>query len=178
MKRLALMAALLMIAACKGSDSGETGPAHTDEMWCGDVDGAGHETGDVPNILGDWTSSVAFNYFEEDCGLPNLDDHSIGFMNGTMSVEGFAPDGLVVVFNDDRRGRLRAIMAPTGGLTITGRRDTTWGMLYLAVGGLVFDDVYLKDANAQGMVYAGVDEDGDEIVDCNVWADFRAFRGD
>lgn len=169
-----LVLALLALVACKGSDSGDTGPS--DPLWCGDVDEAGGETGDVPNIVGQYQGYVAPNFFKENCGLSGLDEGALFFLGQDLEIEGFAPDGLALIAQEDRTKQLRGIISPTGGVNFSGRRPTSWGVMNIAVGGLLYSDSYVDQDFLQGFVYVGLDETNDKVIDCDMWADWRAYK--
>ncbi len=174
MKPRMLVLAALSLLACGPSDSGDTGPV--DPLWCGDVDADGHETGDVPNVLGDYQGSVGVNFYKDNCGLSGLDEGSIGFLNGDLSIEGFAPDGLDMILRGDRTNQLHGVISPTGGINLVGRRPTAWGVMNLSVGGLLYGDVYIDQDYLQGFVYVGLDLENDRVIDCDIWSDWRAFK--
>ena len=164
---------LCVVFGCSGSDGGETGePA---EESCGDVDGLGGDTGDVPDVLGAWTTTFGANVYHQTCSIPGLEQSAITWFGGPMEMTGWVPDGLRLAKTDDADD-LRGLVAPTGGLSTSGSRETTWGTAYQSIGGLVLWDKSLDRPVWNGAVYIGFDEDGDGTIDCDVRADWRAIK--
>lgn len=163
---------LLLTACFGGRDDTGTGL----DPRCGDVDGDGTDTGDVPNVLGTWSASAAATWFEESCGAGGLDTSSLSFIDGPIEIEGYVPDGLRLIPDGDRDNKLYGMESPHGGLVYTGVRDSAWGTMHVAVSGLAYADPRLDRAVWDGSVFVGVDVDDDGSIDCDVIADFRALK--
>jgi hypothetical protein len=167
---------LLLAAGCflggDDDDTVETG----DPMWCGDVDGDGGDTGDTPNVLGYWNGSFATNFFKENCGIGDLDEGSFGWLEGPLTIEGYAPDGLRAIFDDDRENRLHGAISYTGGLAFAGKHPSAWGDMYVGVTGLVYEDTHLDRPVWAGSVYVAIDTDLNGTIDCDVQGDWKALK--
>ncbi len=76
------MIAVMAVLSCKGSDD----TALVDEFdICGDVDGPGGDTGDVPNVLGKWTVTFASNLYDDGaCDVEGLEQDDWTWINGYM----------------------------------------------------------------------------------------------
>ena len=75
--RSAVAAGLLFVtASCgKGDDDSSNDGSATAGMTaeeCGDIDGNGGDSGDVPNILGAWNASFASIVYDGGCSVPGL----------------------------------------------------------------------------------------------------------
>jgi hypothetical protein len=164
------MIALLALAGCFGKPDGEdTAPAS-----CGDVDGTGGETGDVPDVIGLWTSTFGYEQFAENCdGTLAVD--SFPWLGGAVEIEGWAPTGLRLTFDGDADD-LGGVIAPTGGLIFSGQQDSESGTVHAAIGGLVYHDAFLDRSVWAGMAWLGVDVDANGSIDCEVRGDYRAIQ--
>lgn len=157
-----------------GSASG-SGPS-LDE--CGDVDGSGGDTGDVPNILGAWTASFASQVYDGGgCSVPGLEDTDMrAMLDGVMLVDGRVPDQLFVTFNNSE-DRFFGVENLQGGVTFTGNKTFGTHDLYLSLGGLLFTQPQLERDEIRGYGFIGVDLDGaDGSIDCWLQGDFLAIR--
>ena len=169
--RLPLLIGLL-VCGCGGDGASETG----DGAACGDLDDDGGDTGNIPNVLGRWTTNFATTWFDESCNLGGLDQSSEAWLTSAMSIEGYVPDGLAGVLSAEEDVEYRGIVSRGGGMVFTGVRDSQFGTMYVSINGLVYEDPYLQRDVWKGSVYIGVDLDGDTGIDCDVRGDWTARK--
>jgi hypothetical protein len=153
------------------------GPAGSADE-CGDVDGAGGDTGDVPNILGSWSASFATQVFNDSgCSVPGLAASDMqAFLDGAMRIDGRVPDRLFVTFNNAEE-RYFGIENNQGGVVFTGNKTFGGHELYVSLGGLLYTQGQLDRDEIRGYGYIGVDLDGaDNSIDCWLQGDFLAIR--
>lgn len=145
---------------------------------CGDIDGGyGTDTGNVPDVLGNWTSSFAAGIHDDDCGLHSEPYNAFSFLNSPFEIAGVAPAGLRMELSDDSIGWLHGIESSTGGMVFSGQFDSSYGTAHIAVSGLVYEDAGLGGVAAwEGMVIIGIDTDLSGSIDCTVKGDFRALH--
>lgn len=167
-----LAPALLACADRRGGD--DTVSAVPDE--CGDIDGAGGDTGNVPNILGSWTATMGAKHFEESCGLAGLAKGADTPVHGAMEIKGRVPDQLYLVFDEDSGERFFGLEAATGGVTFSGLHESSDGNMHVAVGGLVYDDIYRGRTYIEGFAFIGVDIDLDGNIDCSAKGEWTAAK--
>lgn len=169
---------LLALLACDfgGEDTaavGGTDPA------CGDVDGPGGDTGDVPSVIGTWTSTFGNGWYEDNCSADNFDATSESWI-GAFWVEGAAPTNLYVYFGpegDPRTERFWGAVDPQGGFTFSGTQEHSAGTIHASFFGKVW-----ADPNNQGRVtisgaaFLGLDVDDDDVVDCYARGAWQAYQ--
>ncbi len=181
--RFPLMAALLLCASGCGKGDGDSsneegaspGPS-VDE--CGDVDGSGGDSGDVPNILGAWNASFAtLVYSDGGCSVPGLAaDDMRTLLDGVMYIEGRVPDRIYASFNREEE-RYFGIENAQGGVVFTGSKTFSGHELYISIGGLLYTQGQVDRDEIRGYGYIGVDLDGaDTSIDCWLQGDFVALR--
>ena len=163
----------LCIFAC-GDDSGvDSGPFDPE---CGDLDGEGTDTGNLPDVLGSWTVTFGKWYSSDGCSLD--DEELSGWINGAMQVKGRAPDGLYAVFGNSEE-RFYGLESSHGGLVFSGQHESSmYGTLRASMGGHVYYDVYRKKNVIEGFAFIGVDSSGDGEIDCPMRGDFIGFKSD
>ena len=163
----------LLLAGC-GKDSGsDTGPFDPE---CGDLDGTGTDTGNLPDVLGSWTVTFGKWYFSESCDL--TDDELTDWVNGAMQVKGRAPDNLYAQFGDSEE-RFYGLESSHGGIVFSGEHESNlYGTLRASMGGHVYYDVYRDKSVIEGFGFVGVDTTGDGEIDCPARGDFIAFKSD
>lgn len=181
--RTATALGFLPLVACgflRGSDSGDSaGGAEDCREVCGDLDGDGTDTGDIPNVLGTWSSTFATELFEETCDIENLHSSSETWIQGkTLAVEGYVPDGLEAYFTQDPEEEFQGIVNERGGIIFTGEHEHTEGHMQVAFGGLVFNDVWRSPPRdvIEGFVYLGLDATGDGSIDCDARGNWTAVK--
>lgn len=165
---------LLTLFGCGGSD-GESGD---DAVSCGDIDGPGTDSGDLPDVLANWSVTYASDYYDSICSAPSLDRDSEGWLN-SFYILGRAPDALYVYFGTqgaEESERFIGAMDPYGGITITGRYAHTAGTLHAQFGGLLYHDPNLDRDVIQGASTFGLDADGDDGIDCLIRASWTAYK--
>jgi len=171
MRILAFILPLLLVAGCKKGNDEETGL----DTECGDIDGNGGDTGDVPNVLGLWTANFGLNLFDENCS--GVDDSDIGFVNGPIEINGYVPDGLRLDFGSDSDRRLRGAISTTGGMAFAGQIEQSQGIFHFGMGGLVYEDQNMGGRNVwMGGGYVGVDVDKDGAIDCDMRGDWTVMK--
>ena len=169
MKHLILTTALLL--ACNGSNTDDTSL----EALCGDIDGSGTDTGDVPNVLGLWSAQFALNIFDENCN--GIGKEAVTYLTGPIDISGYVPDGLRLDFNSDSDRRLRGALSTTGGITFAGQIQQANGIFHISVGGLVYEDSNMGGRSVlNGAAYIGVDTNEDGQIDCDMRGDWIAFK--
>jgi hypothetical protein len=71
---------LASLVSCGGGE--DTGPTEIIVSTCGDIDGYdGGDTGNIPDVVGSWTSAFAYSISDDDCGLPLDPDDAFPFLN-------------------------------------------------------------------------------------------------
>jgi len=144
---------------------------------CGDLDGDGTDTGDLPDVLGSWTVTFGKWYFTDaSCGL---DDSELkDWINGSMKIKGRAPDGLYAVFGNSEE-RFYGLEASHGGVVFSGQHESAlYGTIRASVGGHTYKDVYRDRIVMEGFGFVGVDSTGDGEIDCPARGDFTALKSD
>ncbi len=162
---------LLLLLACTSPtvDSGETASAE-----CGDPDGSGTDTGDLPNVLGGWTSTFGQEWYDDDCATDNLDAESEDWI-GAFTMDGRAPDALYLEFmNTDER--YWGAMDRNGGVSFSGRHTHSAGELQVQLGGLVYHDQGLDRDVIEGFAFLGLDTNGDQVIDCRGKGTWKALK--
>ncbi|MFZ5481551.1 MAG: hypothetical protein ACOZNI_32615 [Myxococcota bacterium] len=167
---------ILALLACTATidDSGAAA-----DCECGDPDGPGGDTGDIPDVFGTWTSTWASAWYEDNCTAEGLDQGSEDWI-GAFSIRGTAPDALYVYFgpeSDPVTDRFFGAMDTYGGFTMSGRYDHNAGQMYVQFGGLVYPDPNLSGrATIRGSGFLGLDPDGDGDVDCYANGSWTALK--
>ncbi len=162
---------LVLITGC-GSDMDST----SDTAICGDPDGGGTDTGNLPGVLGRWTVTFGSNNFTDGCGVEDFSNTSEDWLNGAMEIRGRVPDGLYAVF-DDEDERFNGLQANNGGIVFSGtHEDERHGTMWTSLGGLVYLDAYRDRTVIEGFGFIGLDTLGDGEIDCYGRGDFEAFK--
>lgn len=149
------------LLACVPPD-GETGGAA--EPACGDVDGDGGDTGDVPNVLGTWSATFYYDTFYDSCTA--IDDQSELDWIGSLNVMGTVPDAIYTTIGTNETERFWGAVDRNGGITFTGQHEHVAGTMYANFSGLVYHDQGLDRTVINGYAFLGLDVDGDTLVDC------------
>ena len=177
MRSLTLSAlCLFTLLACKSE--GDDTTAAADASVCGDPDGAGGDTGDVPNILGKWTVTFGQTIYEDAaCTIPGLQSSDMTWVNGSMEVAGRIPDQLYVTFDGNEDERFFGVENTGGGVVFTGTKVMSGHTLYVSLGGLLYRQPQVDRDELRGFGYFGVDEDSaDTAIDCWIQGDFKATK--
>lgn len=168
------MTALLFALACAPGTDEEDETAATEE--CGDPDGDGTDTGNIPNVLGTWSITFATEYWKDICTLADFDENSEDWLN-SLKLEGSVPYGIVGTFTDNPDETFRAVMDPGGGFSMTGIHARSDADLYAHFGGLVYTDADNGRDRIDGTATLGVDQDRDATVDCYARGSWNALKG-
>lgn len=158
-----------------GEDSAPTEPTASSD--CGDVDGNGGDTGNVPAVLGSWNVSFGEEQYSAiECSYEGLTQEDLEFMDGAMTIDGRVPDRLYAEFSLDGN-RYFGLQSETGGIVFSGQKDYRGYTLHISFGGLVYESPLVDNrAEIRGYGYIGVDGDGDNAIDCFLQGTFRATR--
>lgn len=162
---------LLPLAACiAGGESGD--PAFAD---CSDPDDVGRDTGDIPGVAGDWTSSFTTDYWKDNCTVSDFDETTEDWI-GAFTVKG-AYNNFSASFHDTPDETLTAALDLRGGFTMSGEHAHDAGTLFVNFGGLVHFDAADPDrARIDGSAYLGMDVDKDNTIDCAARASWTAIK--
>jgi hypothetical protein len=163
---------LLFFAACSGGPSDSANPDASEE--CGDLDGAGTDTGNLPNVLGSWTSTLNVTDDLDGCAAENLGPGTEDWV-GAFTMDGRVPDALYIEFLNAEE-RYWGAMDRNGGVTFTGEHVHSAGTLYVQLGGLVYRDQGLDRDVIDGAAFMGLDADGDKVIDCPVKGAWKAIK--
>ena len=139
----------------------------------GDIDGLGTDTGNLPGLYGNWTTTFGSRSFYEDCGLEGLNHDAFSWVNGGVMNIGGRLDAPTVTFAGLPDAELTATMSQYGASTISGRAMFRGQELHIAIGGLLFENPLLNIIELEGHAYMGVDSNDDGYVDCGIMGDFN-----
>ena len=173
------MCSLAALAACRGGGSADSTVAGADASTCGDPDGAGGDSGDVPNVLGDWTVVFGLELYDDGaCAVDGLERDDLGYLNGAMRVGGRIPDRLTATFSTAADVVYDGVENSRGGIVFTGSRPTPEGhTLYVSFGGLLYEQPQVSRDEIRGFGYIGVDLDSaDTAIDCWLQGDWKATK--
>lgn len=167
------MILLSLLLACSESSS-DTAAASA----CGDADGPGTDTGNLPDVLGSWTSQFATDFYDDDCTAASLSATSETWI-GALTLTGSAPQALRLAWGplDNPNGEpFYGVMDPRGGVSFSGTREHPAGTLHAQFGGLVYDDPVRGRVTIRGSAMLGLDADGDGGIDCAARGSWVAFK--
>jgi hypothetical protein len=165
---------LLHLVACGHHSDDSSGTS--DEAACGDIDGPGNDTGDVPNLLGVWTSSFAQAFYDDGtCAVANLTQTSETWISA-FEVVGSPSSSFYLTYNDRDDERFWGAIDPFGGVTYTGLHHHAEGTMYAQFGGLLYHDQYIDRDVIDGAAFLGLDVDGDAVIDCGVKGSWKATK--
>jgi hypothetical protein len=176
--RGALVFSLLVAGVGCFGGKDETGTQPDDSCDCGDPDGNGTDTGDIPGLWGEWTTTFGYQLFLETCGLEGLDESSETWINNSaMTIGGYAPDGWYAYFDGNDDEKYHGVVSSHGSVAFSGRRMRNDGYeMHVAFGGLVYYDEYRGRDVIEGFAYMGVDLTGDGAIECEVRGEFTARK--
>ena len=167
------MILVLSLVACGHGD--ETGLG-VDANVCGDLDGPGGDTGDIPNLLGHWTSAFGQVFYDEGiCDLSNLSQTSESWI-GSGQVDGSVTTNFLLTYDDAPDEQFWGAMDPNGGITFTGQHTHSQGTMYAHFSGLFYHDQYLDRDIIDGAAFLGMDTNGDAVLDCGVKGSWLAYK--
>ena len=166
--RIMVCVVALALGCSSGQDSGE------EDCFSGDIDGLGTDTGDLPQLYGNWTTTFGSRSFHDECNIEGLDRPDFDWLNpGAMEIGGRIDD-VEVTFAGAPDADLKATMSSFGGVTISGRYTFRGEELHIAMGGLLFENSQLSITELEGHAYMGIDVNGDGSIDCGIMGDFNA----
>ncbi len=159
----------LILFACDGA----SGTGADSAVDCGDPDGGGGDTGDIPSVAGAWTSSFAVAYWDDNCTAPDFDEDTEDWI-GAFTVTGVF-GGYSAEFHDFPDDRFEAAMDRRGGFTMTGEHVHEAGLIYANFSGLVYTDASER-SGIDGAAFLGLDVDADTVIDCYARASWSANK--
>jgi len=174
---LSLLSTLACVASCKdAAEDEDDGSGVSSE--CGDPDGDGTDTGDVPNVLGAWTVTFGSNVYDANgCSAPGLTvDDLAEPLGGAMEIGGRIPDRLVASFSgyDAEYDGLESVL---GGIVFTGITEKAGHTLYTSFGGHLYIQPRVDRDEIRGFGYIGVDIDSEDgAIDCWIQGDWKATK--
>lgn len=164
-----LCGALAATGCFGGKDAVETGQGE-----CGDIDGPGGETGDLPSITGFWTTTFGTKAFYDDCEVGGISESEMDWIDGAvMEIKGTPPDNLAADFDEDR---FYGLLNDYGGTTFAGQYSLNGYDLSVSFGGLLYYNEHQERAKIDGAAFVGVDLDDDGSIDCGLRGDFTALQ--
>lgn len=168
MIRCLLPLSFFAVFACDGG--GESGDSVA--LECGDPDGDGGDTGNIPNVAGDWTSSFAAAYWDDNCTASDFD--STRSWIGAFTVAG-AYNSYVADFHDNPDDEFPAAVDRRGGFTMSGEHVHEAGLIYANFSGLVYTDTSGRD-KIDGNAFLGLDVNDDTTIDCFARGSWTAYK--
>ncbi len=147
-----------------------------DEGNCGDLDGDGTDSGDLPNILGTWTTTFGSETWYDECDITGLGRSDMTWINGAaMTIDGRPPDDLFVEFRDEEE-QYWGLENTRGGVVFTGIHEDEGYELNVSFGGLLYHNAYLERDEIAGHGFIGIDVIGDGFIDCGITGNFSARK--
>ena len=161
---------IVLLISCNGKD--------IDSGTCpslGDIDGAGTDTGNIPDMIGDWTTTFGTRALYDSCNLEDYNLEAFEWINGAaMEVGGRLPDRLEASFTLNV-GVFQGMVSDYGGVSFAGKTVVRSMTVYVSFGGLAFINASEKSEIA-GFAYMGLDQDDDGTIDCGMHGDFNARK--
>ncbi len=160
---------LVLVPGCNSSrDTGSVDDS------CGDLDGVGSDTGDLPSLRGEWSMSFGDDTWWDDCDITDFNQDSESWLSNNFTISGQVPDRFHATIDSDSYGGLQA---PGGGIIFSGTRiDKDLGAVTVSFGGHPYSDAYRDIQVIEGFGFLGIDQDQDGVQDCEVRADFEARK--
>ena len=151
----------------------------TDTAGClasGDIDGIGSDTGDLPDLFGNYTTTFGTRSFYDECSVEGISRNELEWINGgAMSIGGRLED-VDVSLGAAPEADLTALMSEHGSVTISGRYTYRGEELHISLGGLLFENTQLDRIEIEGHGFLGMDTNDDGQIDCGLMGDFNAKR--
>ena len=173
-----LLSLCFLLVACAGAeieDDDDDGSSSGSE--CGDLDGPGTETGDLPNILGTWTTTFGSQTNYDTCDIEGMKQSDMGWINGAaMEIDGRPPDQLFVTFSDDEEELFWGLESTHGGVVFSGIHEMKGYELHVSFGGLLYYNDLLGRDEIKGHGFMGIDVTEDGWIDCGLQGDFSAKK--
>ena len=176
---LILLTGLLLGCTDRGADSEGDGVADGE---CGDIDGDGTDTGDIPNILGNWNTTFGLNIDDENCSISGLKPDDMSWINGaSMDIDGTPPANMYAEFAGEDGEKFYGLVSSHGGVVFSGIHrefdsNQTEHELHVSFGGLLYYNDLLGINEIKGHAYMGVDSNNDGFLDCGLQGDFVAKK--
>ena len=180
MRITALISLTGLLAGCtdKSADSAQDEESED----CGDIDGAGTDTGDIPNILGNWNTTFGMQDEYENCNIAGLKPDDMNWINGaSLDVDGTPPGNMYAEFAGEEGEKFYGIISSHGGVVFSGIHyefddNQTEHELHVSFGGLLYYNDLLGLSEIKGHAYMGLDSNGDGFLDCGIQGDFTAKK--
>lgn len=166
----AIALSLFLLGGCAGED--DPTDASVD---CGDVDGNGGDTGDVPPLLGDWTSNYGQAFLDGNCRGEDVPKALLDFLEQPSLLEGSVPNAVRLTFADNQELTLRGSTGKEGAMAMSGVIPAGGVLLHTAIGGMVYEDAAGR-VRWDGGIFIGADLNDDTIIDCEYRADWKARK--
>lgn len=151
----------------------------TDTSGCevsGDIDGIGTDTGDLPDLFGNYTTTFGTRSFYDECSVEGISQNELEWINGGAMSIGGRLDDVDVTLNSAPEADLTAVMSEHGAVTISGHYTYRGHELHVALGGLLYENSQLDRIEIEGHGFLGIDTNDDGSIDCGVMGDFNAKR--
>jgi len=161
----------LFALACNGG-SGDTANGDCSS----DIDGLGTDTGNLPELYGNYTTTFGTRAFYEDCEIEGLNRADMDWINGGAMQIGGRLDAPEASLASAPEAELFVAMSVDGGVNISGIYLFRGNELHISMGGLLFDNTQLNRVEIEGYAFFGVDKNGDGSIDCGLSGDFNAKR--
>lgn len=166
-----MISLLLLLFACAGK-SVDT----ADCTVTADIDGIGSDTGNLPDLFGNYSTTFGSRASYDECGVEDISITDLDWISpGAMSIGGRIDD-VEVSFAGAPDADLTAIMSEHGSVAISGRFDFRGQELHIALGGLLFENVQTERVEIEGYGFLGMDTNNDGSIDCGLSGDFNAKR--
>jgi hypothetical protein len=181
MMRLQTALTAVLLAGCTDRDA-DSASADGDATECGDIDGSGTDTGDIPNILGNWNTTFGLQIDDENCSIPGLKPDDMGWINGaSVDIDGTPPSNLYAEFAGEDGERFYGLISSHGGVVFSGIHNEIADNqaeyeLHVSFGGLLYYNDLLGINEIKGHAYMGVDSNNDGFLDCGLQGDFTAKK--
>jgi len=152
---------------------------NTDTAGCevsSDIDGIGSDTGDLPELFGNYTTTFGTRSFYDECSIEGISRNDLDWINGGAMSIGGRLDDVDVTLATAPDADLTAVMSEHGSVTISGRYLYRGQELHIALGGLLFENAQLGRIEIEGHGFMGIDTNDDGAIDCGLTGDFNAKR--
>ena len=141
-----------------------------------DIDGIGADTGNLPELFGNYTTTFGTRSFYDECSIEGISRGDLDWINGGAMSIGGRLDDVDVTLGAAPEAELTAIMSEHGSVSISGRYLYRGQELHIAIGGLLFENTQLDRVEIEGHGFMGMDTNDDGSIDCGLSGDFNAKR--
>jgi hypothetical protein len=166
-----VMISLLLLFACAGN-KGDTANCAVSA----DIDGIGSDTGNLPDLFGNYTTTFGTRSFYDECNVEDISRLELDWINGGAMNIGGRLDDVDVSLASAPDADLTAIMSEHGSVAISGRFVYRGQELHIALGGLLFENTQLDRIEIEGHGFLGMDTNDDGSINCGILGDFNAKR--